>query len=165
MLRTCSECKNAFNDVDQSTICPHKELPPAGPVIPMTETPTVANTLTIWGWIKYIHRWAHKKGFYTAGRDCNWDDPYAAGDYPCGHRSGNFISQVMLVVTELSEAVEAHRTLKKDEYLSTHMTEEITDAVIRLFDLCGAYNINLEEEIAKKMQVNEGRPHQHGKAY
>jgi NTP pyrophosphatase (non-canonical NTP hydrolase) len=66
----------------------------------------------------------------------------------------------MLVVTELAEAVEADRAHDDLNY-----REEIADAVIRLFDLCGADRIDLESEIAAKMEVNEARANRHGKRY
>jgi NTP pyrophosphatase (non-canonical NTP hydrolase) len=40
---------------------------------------------------------------------------------------------------------------------------ELADTAIRLFDLAGSLNIDLEKEISKKMKVNEGRPIKHGK--
>jgi NTP pyrophosphatase (non-canonical NTP hydrolase) len=66
----------------------------------------------------------------------------------------------MLVVSELGEAVEADRYGQEENY-----REEIADAFIRLLDHCGAEGIDIEAEILKKMEVNEGREVKHGKVY
>ena len=100
-------------------------------------------------WCQRIHKWAHSKGFY-----------FDRCDAPCRHISGSFASAVILIVTELAEAVEADR--KGD---LKNRREEIADATIRIFDLCGAEGIDLENEIALKMEVNEQRPTLHGKKY
>jgi NTP pyrophosphatase (non-canonical NTP hydrolase) len=43
--------------------------------------------------------------------------------------------------------------------------DEIADAFLRLMDLCGAMNIDIESAIKAKAAYNELRPHKHGKAY
>ena len=43
--------------------------------------------------------------------------------------------------------------------------EEIADAFIRLFDLCGFYGIDIEAHIKAKMAYNATRPAKHGKKY
>jgi NTP pyrophosphatase (non-canonical NTP hydrolase) len=43
--------------------------------------------------------------------------------------------------------------------------DELADAVIRIADLCGYLNIDLESHIKAKMRYNETRPHKHGKEY
>ena len=68
---------------------------------------------------------------------------------------------LMLIVTELSEAMEKWR----DDYKEGFM-EEIADAFIRLFHLVG--DLGLKEEmvtsILDKLRYNENRPHKHGRA-
>lgn len=39
---------------------------------------------------------------------------------------------------------------------------ELADAVIRIFDMCAAYEIDLVEAIEEKMKYNETRSHKHG---
>ena len=70
----------------------------------------------------------------------------------------NIGEALMLIVTELSEAMEAYR---KQDY--TNFREEMADTFIRLFDLCGGLGIDIEGEIDKKSKKNKGRPYKHGK--
>ncbi len=70
----------------------------------------------------------------------------------------NIGEALMLVVTELAEAMEGHRI--KD---TANFKEEIADAFIRLFDLCGGLGIDIEEEIVRKSIKNKSRPYKHGK--
>ena len=88
--------------------------------------------------IEEIVNWRKKKGFKTS-----WD---------------NMPLKLMLVVTELSEAMEAYRIDDKENF-----NEEIADTFIRLFDICGSVGIDIEKEIAKKMSANRKRPFLHGK--
>lgn len=65
---------------------------------------------------------------------------------------------LMLIVTELAEAMEAYRRQEDD-----HFNEELADTFIRLFDLCGGLKIDIEAEIQKKTNKNLTRPYKHGK--
>lgn len=64
----------------------------------------------------------------------------------------------MLIVTELAEAMEAHRVQDQENF-----KEEIADSFIRLLDLCGGLGIDIEAEIEKKSSKNKTRPYKHGK--
>ena len=70
----------------------------------------------------------------------------------------NIGEALMLIVTELAEAMEAHR--KQDE---ENFKEELADTFIRLFDLCGGLHIDIQKEIEKKSEKNKNRPYKHGK--
>lgn len=70
----------------------------------------------------------------------------------------NMGEALMLIVTELGEAMEGYR--KKDD---ANFREEIADVFIRLMDLCGGLGIDIEEEIRKKSEKNKTRPYMHGK--
>lgn len=82
---------------------------------------------------------------------------------------------LMLVVSEISEAMEGHRKNLQDDKLPHHkMFEvELADAVIRIFDLAGGLRIPLGQIIQEKCQYNLVRSdHTHearlapgGKAY
>ncbi len=84
------------------------------------------------------HAIAKEKGF--------WDEKRNVGE------------ALMLVVTELAEAMEGYR--HKDD---ANFREEIADAFIRLFDLCGGLGIDIQAEISKKSEKNKTRPYKHGK--
>jgi NTP pyrophosphatase (non-canonical NTP hydrolase) len=104
-----------------------------------------------------------KKGF--------WDEKRNVGE------------MLMLVTTELAEALEAHRKFRfanlsdadkndsiEDESFFTSFVkdtfeDEIADAVIRLFDMAGGLNIDLDYHISAKLHYNSNRPYKHGKNY
>lgn len=71
-----------------------------------------------------------------------------------------FSNKLMLAVSELSEAMEGDRkSLMDDKLPHRPMREvELADAVIRIFDLAGAYNMDLPGAIAEKMAFNARRP-------
>lgn len=62
-----------------------------------------------------------------------------------------------LIHSEVSEALEAYRNHDNDNF-----REELADIVIRVMDLCGAYEIDLEREIVDKHNFNVKRPYKHG---
>jgi len=97
-----------------------------------------ADKKTIHEWADICHAIAVEKGF--------WDQERNIGE------------ALMLVVTELAEAMEAHR--KQDD---ENFREELADTFIRLFDLCGGLKIDIEQEIEKKSLKNKTRPYKHGK--
>ena len=73
------------------------------------------------------------------------------------HRD-DMLGKLMLVVSEIGEASEA---VKKADF--DNFREEMADATIRIFDICGAMGIDLEFEISRKMTLNRERPRLHGK--
>lgn len=79
----------------------------------------------------------------------------------------NIGEQLMLVVTEVAEAMEDLRdgkmALSYDEKgKPTGFPIEIADVMIRLFDLAGYLRIDLEDAVETKMQYNHSRPYRHG---
>jgi len=89
-------------------------------------------------WARICHEIAVSKGF--------WDEERNIGE------------ALMLIVTELAEAMEAYRKEDQDNF-----KEELADTFIRLLDLCGGLGIDIEEEIIRKSDKNKGRPYKHGK--
>ena len=69
-------------------------------------------------------------------------------------------TRLMLIVGEVAEAQEGLRENDRDNF-----REELADVCIRVFDLCGGLDINLEFEITKKMAENKLRPYKHGKVF
>lgn len=78
-------------------------------------------------------------------------------------------AKLMLIVSELSEALEemrvdpqrireVHYAVKKPEGFGV----ELADAVIRIMDLCGALDIDIESLISIKHAYNETRSRRHG---
>lgn len=93
---------------------------------------------------------------------------------------------LMLITSELGEAMEAHRKGKFANWeaynaaekndlaqemasFQTHIKDtfedEIADAVIRLLDLAAGLGIDLEKQLNAKVKYNESRPRLHGKLY
>lgn len=74
--------------------------------------------------------------------------------------AGALVAQkLMLIVSEVSEAMEGHRKgLKDDKLPHRPMVEvELADAIIRICDLAGAMGLDLGGAIAEKMAYNRSR--------
>lgn len=120
-----------------------------------------------------IHKDNVKKGFYDDGER-------------------NVSEMIMLVVTELAEAVEALRKENNSDLLNffnhykqevslagkddafriafeTHakngFQDEIADSMIRLFDLCGYLEIDIHTAVMNKLKYNRLRPYKHDKKF
>lgn len=96
----------------------------------------------------------------------------------------NVGEMLMLVVTELSEALEAHRSGKictegdKVAFLESEdmiqafkgnikdtFEDELADAIIRILDICGGLDIDIDFHMRSKLMYNSTRPYKHGKSY
>lgn len=82
-------------------------------------------------------------------------------------REPNIAEKLALIHSEVSEALEAYR----DGDMGTSISEkgkpegfevELADIVIRVADLCGFLDIDLDAVIQLKAKYNEGRPYRHG---
>ena len=85
-----------------------------------------------------------------------------AVDTPVGSLLGKALvaQKLMLIVSEVSEAMEGHRKgLQDDKLPHRPMIEvELADAVIRIADLAGALQLDLGGAIAEKLAYNATRP-------
>lgn len=84
-----------------------------------------------------IMQQAREKGFGTTPEEVNTSEKMA------------------LIHSEISEAFEAYR--KKNIDGKDGFKEELGDAVQRILHLCGVHNIDIEQEILKKISSNKGR--------
>jgi NTP pyrophosphatase (non-canonical NTP hydrolase) len=91
--------------------------------------------------IKECHRIAKLKGW--------WDEERNEGEL------------IALMHSELSEALEAMR----NQSTKNSIAEELADCCIRIFDYCGAKDIDLEKALLKKIKYNKTRPYRHGKKF
>ena len=88
--------------------------------------------------IQESHNIAKEKGWWVAER--------------------NDAELIALMHSELSEALEAMRNHGKKEDIA----EELADCCIRIFDFCGAREIDLQKAIKAKIKKNRLRPYRHG---
>lgn len=102
---------------------------------------------------------------------------------------------LMLVTSELAEALEADRKSKKSDFLTFNklmkmeseewseekrteffkgnfehfikdgFEDEIADALIRILDMCGGLGIDIDWHVEQKLKYNATREHKHGKKY
>jgi NTP pyrophosphatase (non-canonical NTP hydrolase) len=86
-----------------------------------------------------------------------------------------FSQKLCLIHSEISEAMEGDRKLLNDDKLPHRAMREVelADALIRIFDLAGAYGMDIGGAVAEKMEFNavrddhkiENREKQGGKSY
>lgn len=104
--------------------------------------------LTINELVKEAHQNAVDKGWY--------EEPWTFGD------------KIALMHSELSEALEDYRNGRGIQEVYYEGAKpcgipiELADTVIRIFDMCGHYGIDLEAAILEKMAYNATRPRRHG---
>ena len=76
--------------------------------------------------------------------------------------------KIALMHSELSEALEAIRKgSPADEKCPEFSNEvvELADCVIRIFDYCGQFDLDIVGALSAKHAYNKNRPHKHGKQF
>ncbi|MDX0622872.1 hypothetical protein GOD54_23520 [Sinorhizobium medicae] len=101
------------------------------------------------------HGLAHKSGW--------WVDTETGEDvrtWPKKFLNLWIASKLMLVVTEVAEAMEGHRKdLQDDKLPHRKMLEvEMADAVIRILDLSGGLGFDIAGAVIEKLAFNQVRP-------
>jgi NTP pyrophosphatase (non-canonical NTP hydrolase) len=96
---------------------------------------------------------------HKASTDAGWWNDLETGE-PVIARPHVVGEKLMLVVSEVSEAMEGHRkNLMDDKLPHRPMVEvELADAVIRIADLAGALGLDLGGAIVEKLAFNATRP-------
>lgn len=138
---------------------------------------------------KKIHKDNVEKGFYGIVRDIVNKIDMGHGDMHILTFAENafIVQQLALVITEVSEAIEKFRKdgidldieppmldneLTYDEqnkifeinYKDT-VQDELADTFIRLLDLVGYLEIDIDRWIDAKLRYNKSRPYMHGKKF
>lgn len=110
---------------------------------------------------------------YAANKEKGfWDSPIETG------------TRLMLIVSELGEAIEAHRkgrfadleSFEKwepvigfkeafEKFIKDTYEDEIADTMIRCFDLSGGEDVSIGDHLELKLKYNATREHKHGKKY
>lgn len=113
--------------------------------------------------VRLAHANASEKGFWDAEKrvleKIHQSEDFDILDYKAVQEA--FMSQkLMLIVSELSEALEAMR-----ENDTANFKKELADVVIRTGDTAGGYDIDLHMEVIQKMSENSKRPPKHGKEF
>jgi|SRR6185437_8717479 len=100
--------------------------------------------ISISGLVKYCH---------TASANAGWWDNTDKGDPTVQ------ASKIALIHSEISEALEGIRKGHRDSHLPARLAVEVelADALIRIFDLAGAMNLDLENAVFEKLEYNRTR--------
>jgi NTP pyrophosphatase (non-canonical NTP hydrolase) len=104
----------------------------------------------------FAHGQAAENGWWT---NMVTGESLTSTGYPRINPTVNVGEKLMLVVTEVSEAMEGHRKLLMDDKLPhRNMLEvELADAVIRIFDMAGGLGLDVAGAIVEKLKYNATR--------
>lgn len=129
-------------------------------------------------YIEKAHAVAKEKGFWETERNVSEmlmlivsELAEAQEALRKNHHADPFAADILKHSLEL-EKIDEEFVLNKEEWkekfqstIKSSFEDEIADVAIRLFDLCGGLNIDLEKHIELKMKYNSMRGYKHGKAF
>jgi len=118
----------------------------------------------------------------TPSASCNWtnkslitiptlisESHQTAKDKGWWNQELNVGEKLALIHSEISEALEEYRSHGEQKQYTRESDGkpegfifELADTVIRIADLCGELDLDLEEALILKMKFNQTRPYRHG---
>jgi NTP pyrophosphatase (non-canonical NTP hydrolase) len=114
--------------------------------------------------VREAHENAIAKGWWEEPRSfgelialCHSELSETLEDYRAGHKPDQMWYELKGAIGALSANEQV-----TPEWKPCGIPSELADVVIRIFDMCGRYGIDLERAIAEKMAYNATRPHRHG---
>jgi NTP pyrophosphatase (non-canonical NTP hydrolase) len=128
--------------------------------------------------IKRAHGTAKEKGFWDTPRNVSEMLMLVVSELAEAQealRKDHYANQE--VVNSLAQDLELDKTDEEfllktlvwkgkfEDNIKSTFQDEIADVAIRLFDLCGGLNIDLQKHIELKMKYNSMRGYKHGKAF
>lgn len=92
---------------------------------------------------------------YNASFEAGWHTNLETGELLDRNKG----EMLMLVVTEIAEAMEGERKGLMDDHLPNRLMAEVelADAIIRIMDYAGRFNYDLGGAILEKIQYNRNR--------
>jgi NTP pyrophosphatase (non-canonical NTP hydrolase) len=104
----------------------------------------------------FCHGQARDHGWWT---ELGTGQDLTSKGYPKMQPTVNVGEKLMLITTEVAEAMEGHRKLLMDDHLPerTMLEVELADVVIRVFDLAGGLDLDVAGAIAEKLAYNAQR--------
>ncbi len=102
-----------------------------------------------------------------------WDEPRSFGEIIAlihseasealeDHRNGKLPTEVWFEAKNYDGDIVLFKEQAAPDFKPCGIPSELADIVIRVFDACGRYGIDLERVIAQKMAYNATRPQRHG---
>ncbi len=126
---------------------------------------------TIKEWVKTVHANAKEHGWWEDFEPVGYQAAIEAGAAAANLHATRLVAaaspKLLMIHSEISEATEEMRALRFNTWYGEDgkpegLVVELADAVIRIFDLCGALGLDIERAIAEKHEYNKGRPYKHG---
>lgn len=113
---------------------------------------------------------AKKKGWHSSKTLAfleEWFNDTIVTDAVTDYKAKAFGAMMALIHSEVSEALEAYRdhgleATTRADGKPEGVASELADVLIRVADVCGFLDIDLEAAIVEKMAFNLTRPHRHG---